>query len=112
MESKTSLEGQLLAHRRLLARIVIAFCGRDDGAALRDFLEERQVLRDGQEDPGAVPVEALSVEFAVAEEFRALSDAVKAAFPSEARTSASPVEGLPKADEATKDLPSEEAGPS
>ncbi len=111
MESKTSLEGQLLAHRRLLARIVIAFCGRDDGAALRDFLEERQVLRDGQEDPGAVPVEALSVEFAVAEEFRALSDAVKA-FPSEARTSASPAEGLPKADEATKDLPSEEAGRS
>ena len=41
--------------------------------ALCDWLTERQVLHDGQEDPGAVPVEGLEVELAIAQVFRDLA---------------------------------------
>lgn len=41
--------------------------------ALCDWLAERQVLNDGQEDPGAVPVEGLEVELAIAGVFRDLA---------------------------------------
>lgn len=41
-------------------------------AALCDWLAERQVLHDGQEDPGAVMVEGLETELAIARVFREL----------------------------------------
>jgi hypothetical protein len=42
--------------------------------ALCDWLSERQVLHDGQEDPGAVIVEGLETELAIAQVFRELSE--------------------------------------
>ena len=41
---------------------------------LCDWLAERQVLHDGQEDPGAVITEGLETELAIAEVFRQLAD--------------------------------------
>jgi hypothetical protein len=41
---------------------------------LCDWLSERQVLHDGQEDPGAVIVEGLETELAIAQVFRELSE--------------------------------------
>ena len=43
---------------------------------LESWLRERQVLSDGQEDPGAVMVEGLEVELAVAQEYCALLQAL------------------------------------
>lgn len=48
-----------------------------DGPNLRavcDWLLARQVLHDGQEDPGAVIVEGLEVELAIAETFRRFAE--------------------------------------
>ncbi len=66
-------EGQILAHRQLLARLIRSL--PDDARAdLAEWLAERVVLRDGQEDPGAVQDEALATELALAEEFRLLRE--------------------------------------
>ena len=51
-------EARLLAHRALLAEI-IRLSAPDLRAALLDWLEDRSIPRDGQEDPGAVPSEVL-----------------------------------------------------
>lgn len=54
-------------------KLIDALPGLLDGpnlAAVRDWLTARQVLHDGQEDPGAVIVEGLEVELAIAETFR------------------------------------------
>lgn len=42
--------------------------------ALCDWLAPRQILHDGQEDPGAVIVEELETELAIAEIFRQLAE--------------------------------------
>ena len=42
--------------------------------SLCGWLAERQVLHDGQEDPGAVPVEGLETELAIAQVFRELAE--------------------------------------
>lgn len=42
--------------------------------AVCDWLTARQVLHDGQEDPGAVIVEGLEVELAIAETFRQFAE--------------------------------------
>lgn len=42
-------------------------------AALCEWLSDRQVMLDGQEDPGAVPVEGLETELAIAQAFRDLA---------------------------------------
>lgn len=64
------LEGRLIAQRMLLARLVAQSPGH---AALLAFLDDRSVMRDGQEDPGAVPTDALRIEGALADEFRLLA---------------------------------------
>jgi hypothetical protein len=76
--SLEALEGRLAAHRKLLGAMVAAL-GQND-TAIRQFLAEREVLHDGQEDPGAVPGAALDFELAMADEFRQIAEAVRAKF--------------------------------
>lgn len=64
-----ALQARLDAQRRLLARIVAAL---DPHARqpLIDWLEQRDVMHDGQEDPGAVPTDGLAQGMALSEEYR------------------------------------------
>jgi hypothetical protein len=66
-----ALEGRLLAHRRLLVELVRSLPDARR-AELMDWLEDRALYRDGQEDPGAVPGEGIALELARADEFRLL----------------------------------------
>ncbi len=64
-----TLEARLVAQRRLLARLVAALDPQARQPVL-DWLDERDTLRDGQEDPGAVPADGVGQGLAVADEFR------------------------------------------
>ena len=66
---------ELIACRKLFAALPDLL---DAGsmARLRDWLDQRQVFLDGQEDPGAVPTDGLDEELAVANTFRALFEAL------------------------------------
>lgn len=77
-EDKTiaALEGRLLAHRRVLAQILAILPDRDR-ETLSEWLEERQILQDGQEDPGAVPAEGLALELSMMEEYQHLAELAK-----------------------------------
>lgn len=66
-----SLEGRLLAHRRLLVELLKSLPA-PRLAELVDWLDERAIYRDGQEDPGAVPGEGIALELAQADEFQVL----------------------------------------
>ena len=77
-DSNETLAGQLAAHRKLLGQILITLGDERQRADLLDFLRERQSLRDGQEDPGAVPTEALDFELALANELRLIEETVRA----------------------------------
>lgn len=68
-----ALEGRILAQRRVLARL-LAHCPEQEWRQLADWLADRQILHDGQEDPGAVPAEGMAQELAMATEFRELAD--------------------------------------
>ncbi|MFN3275222.1 MAG: hypothetical protein ACK41U_11160 [Paracoccus sp. (in: a-proteobacteria)] len=68
-----SLEARLLAHRRVLAQLV-ASLPQSDRRTLTDWIDTRTVMRDGQEDPGAVPVEDAAEELALADEYRRIAD--------------------------------------
>lgn len=69
-----TLEGRITALRALLARLVANAADRDSLLAL---LDERSVMQDGQEDPGAVPSDAARIDGAQADEFRLLAEAVR-----------------------------------
>jgi hypothetical protein len=77
--SLEALEGRLVAQRELLGRLVAEVVRRGRGDALLDFLRERRILRDGQEDPGAVPTAALDFELAMADEYALLAEAARRA---------------------------------
>lgn len=66
-----ALEGALIAHGRLIGWIAAHLAGRE-GLALVDEIERRLVVRDGAEDPGAVPDRAFAVERAADAEIRRL----------------------------------------
>ncbi|WP_136685455.1 hypothetical protein [Falsirhodobacter xinxiangensis] len=68
------LEGMIAAHRKLLAQIVLSL---PQSAALTAALEDRGVMRDGQEDPGAVPTDGLALELAIAEEMNRIRNIVE-----------------------------------
>ncbi len=71
-----ALEGRLIAHRRLLARLL----QRMDTEAREDhlhWLAEREVFRDGQEDPGAVPTGVETLPLSLADEFREIGALVR-----------------------------------
>lgn len=70
------LEGRLLAHRRLLVELLRNLpAGRR--AEMLDWLDERAIYKDGQEDPGAVPGEGIELELARADEFQVLRRLVR-----------------------------------
>lgn len=66
-------EARTAAHRRLLARL-IALLDADTQHELLAWLEERQVLRDGQEDPGAVDPLTAALPLLIATEFQEITD--------------------------------------
>ncbi|WP_374374376.1 hypothetical protein [Tabrizicola sp.] len=68
-----SLEGRILAHRRLLVELLRRLPD-DVRAHLADWLDQHALYQDGQEDPGAVPGDAVALELARADEFRALAE--------------------------------------
>lgn len=69
------IEGRLLAQRRLLAQMLAAMPDTQRRQML-DWLDARSVMRDGQEDPGAVPADGMAEAMAVADEYRAIADLV------------------------------------
>ncbi len=64
----SAFEGRMLAHRRILARLIAAL-PEADRTAMMHWMDNREVMRDGQEDPGAVPTEGSALELAMADEF-------------------------------------------
>ncbi|EYD70708.1 hypothetical protein [Limimaricola hongkongensis] len=72
-----TLEGRLLAQRKVLARLVAALDG-PAGDELRDYVRDRSHMIADEEDPGAVPGEGLSIEGALADEMHHISEAAEA----------------------------------
>jgi hypothetical protein len=72
-QSTVALEGRLLAHRKILARLIAAVPVEASGD-LTAWLEERSVLHDGQEDPGSMPTEGLQLELSLADEIATILD--------------------------------------
>ncbi|SDE35620.1 hypothetical protein [Limimaricola pyoseonensis] len=72
-----SLEGRLLAQRKVLARLVAALDG-PAGEQLRDYIRDRSHMVGDEEDPGAVPGEGLSIEGALADEMHHILEAAEA----------------------------------
>lgn len=68
-ETPETLDGRLLAQRKLLARIVAAM----DSEALDAFLADRDHLEAHEEDPGIEPDSTYAVESALADELRAIA---------------------------------------
>jgi hypothetical protein len=71
-QTVAGLEGRLLAHRKLLARLLAGSPGQLR-AAIGDWLDGQEILNDGQEDPGAVPGEGLALELALSDELRRIA---------------------------------------
>ena len=67
--SADTLEGRLLAQRKILARILVAL--GDEG--LVRFVGERDHFGGHEEDPGADPDPSFAIEAALAEEMRAIA---------------------------------------
>ena len=63
-----TIEGRILAHRRILGLILAEVVQSGAAPALLDALDDAQVMHDGQEDPGAVPDPALGMGLAMADE--------------------------------------------
>lgn len=70
-----ALEGRLIAHRRLLAQLM-ALAPPETRTALLDWLAERAVMPDGQEDPGVLDPEAAGLELALSDELRLIRGAL------------------------------------
>ncbi|WP_374645038.1 hypothetical protein [Tabrizicola sp.] len=68
-----ALEGRMLAHRRLLV-LLLQSLPAPRQAELAEWLADRSIPRDGQEDPGAVPSEAGAIDLALTDEFRLLAE--------------------------------------
>lgn len=66
-------DAKAIAHAKLIEALPNLLTP-DARRSLCDWLAERQVLHDGQEDPGAVIVEGLETELAIAETFRQIAE--------------------------------------
>lgn len=66
-------DAKAIAHAKLIEALP-GLLTPDARRPLCDWLAERQVLHDGQEDPGAVITEGLETELAIAEAFRQIAD--------------------------------------
>ncbi len=69
-----TLEGRLIAHRRILQFVLREFARTPEGERVVDALWERLTLQDGQEDPGAVETIGMGIELAAADEFRLVAE--------------------------------------
>ncbi len=72
-----TLEGRLLAQRKVIARLV-AGLDRKAGDALLEYLRDNSQIASAEEDPGSVPGEGLSIEGALADEMRLMAEAAEA----------------------------------
>lgn len=63
------LEARTIAHRRLLAKLV-DLLGPTERDVLLQWIDDRQILHDGQEDPSAIPSEAAVLPLSIATEFQ------------------------------------------
>lgn len=73
MSGRDTLEGKLMAQQRLLC-FLLARLPEPDWQVSNDWLAMRAVLQDGQEDPGAVPTEGMTLELAMSGEFRKIAE--------------------------------------
>jgi hypothetical protein len=74
--TEDTIEGRLLAHRRILQLIIADILRAPGSEQLIDRLRERLTLQDGQEDPGAVETPGMGIGLAAAEEYRLLVDGI------------------------------------
>lgn len=70
-----ALEGRLVAHRRVLSRL-LALAPPELRAEMLDWLEQREVMPDGQEDPGILDPEGAALELALSDEMRLIHAAL------------------------------------
>ncbi len=70
------LEAGLIAQRRLLVRLMQDLDSEKRGELLR-WIGDREVLRDGQEDPGAVPTGVEMLPLSIASEFQKIARAAR-----------------------------------
>lgn len=68
-----ALEGRLMAHRALVARL-IGLLAPEQQQIMRDWIDAREVMSDGQEDPGAVLDGASAIQLALADEMRLIQE--------------------------------------
>lgn len=66
-------DARAIAHGKLIDALP-DLLNAEGRQALCDWLRERQVMHDGQEDPGAVMVEGLEIELAIAGTFLQISE--------------------------------------
>lgn len=75
--SPEALEGRILAQRKILVEVLARLARTDPGVL--DALAEREVFRDGEEDPGvADPSPEFAMEAAVADEVRLILEGARA----------------------------------
>lgn len=67
------IEGRMIAHRRTLERL-LDLSPESVRAEMLRWLEDREVMLDGQEDPGAVSGPEAALELALSDEMRLLHD--------------------------------------
>ncbi len=72
-----TLEGRLLAQRKVIARLIAALDGAA-GDALMQYLRDHSQIESSEEDPGAVPGDGLSIEGALADEMHRIAEAAEA----------------------------------
>lgn len=65
-------DARLIAYGKLIDALP-GLLNAESLRALCAWLDERQVLHDGQEDPGAVMVEGLETQLAIAQIFRKIA---------------------------------------
>lgn len=73
-----ALEGRLIAQRRILAQL-LALAPETTRAGMLDWLESREIMPDGQEDPGAADPGDAALELALSDEMRLVHAAISAA---------------------------------
>lgn len=79
------LEGRLVAHRQVIGQIAALLDGGRRGD-LAEWLATHSVMRDGQEDPGAVLDGAAVAGLAAATETRLIAEALEAAMSAAGRS--------------------------
>lgn len=74
--TQLQMDAHRIATRRLMSYLA-AHLTPEQLAQLSAWLDDRRVLHDGSEDPGAVITEGLELELAVASAFGTMADALE-----------------------------------